>query len=161
MSEATSVSALKEEGYTDVIIAAGAWKESSSRLSYGEALDAIDFLGSVKADAGAFVKKHEAEPGRGLRDVVVIGGGNTAMDVARAAKRLPGTEHVRLVYRRTRRYMPADEEELRMALDDGVEFMELLAPKGVKEGVLSCEVMKLGAPDGSGRRWNTAGASRT
>ncbi len=150
--EITSVSALKEEGYTDVIIAAGAWKESSSRLSYGEALDAIDFLGSVKADAGAFVKKHEAEPGRGLRDVVVIGGGNTAMDVARAAKRLPGTEHVRLVYRRTRRYMPADEEELRMALDDGVEFMELLAPKGVKEGVLSCEVMKLGAPDASGRR---------
>ena len=61
-------------------------------------------------------------------------------------------EHVRLVYRRTKRYMPADEEELDLALEDGVEFMELLAPVGVKDGVLTCKVMELGAPDASGRR---------
>ena len=86
------------------------------------------------------------------KDVVVLGGGNTAMDVARAAKRLPGSPNVRLVYRRTKRYMPADEEELQMALEDGVEFMELLAPERLQDGKLICHVMELGAPDESGRR---------
>ena len=57
-----------------------------------------------------------------------------------------------LVYRRTKRYMPADQEELEFALEDGVEFKELLAPVGVKDGVLTCHVMELGAPDASGRR---------
>lgn len=52
------------------------------------------------------------------------------MDTARAVKRLPGVEHVRLVYRRTRRYMPAEEEELRLALEEGVEFLELLGAQG-------------------------------
>ena len=84
--------------------------------------------------------------------MVVIGGGNTAMDAARAAKRLPGVETVSLVYRRTRRYMPADQEELELALADGVEFRELLAPVGVRDGVLTCRVMELGAPDATGRR---------
>ncbi|WP_288283806.1 FAD-dependent oxidoreductase, partial [uncultured Anaerotruncus sp.] len=51
-----------------------------------------------------------------------------------------------------RRYMPADEEELALALSDGVEFCELLAPAGVRDGVLKCEKMVLGAPDASGRR---------
>ena len=74
------------------------------------------------------------------------------MDVARAAKKQPGVEHVRLVYRRTRRYMPADEEELQMAIDDGVEFMELLAPEGAENGMLKCEICVLGEPDASGRR---------
>ena len=78
--------------------------------------------------------------------------GNTAMDAARVAKRLPGVENVRIVYRRTKRYMPADEEELREALEDGVEFCELLAPKGVADGALTCERMALGEPDDSGRR---------
>ena len=76
--------------------------------------------------------------------MVVIGGGNTAMDAARAAKRLPGVETVSLVYRRTRRYMPADQEELELALADGVEFRELLAPVGARDGVLTCRVMELG-----------------
>lgn len=94
--------------------------------------------------------------------MVVIGGGNTAMDAARAARRIPGVEHVRLVYRRTRRYMPADEEELALALADGVEFLELLSPVGVKDGVLTCRVMELGAPDTSGRRSPVAtGKTRT
>ena len=83
---------------------------------------------------------------------MVIGGGNTAMDAARAAKRIPGVEKVSLVYRRTKRYMPADQEELELALEDGVEFCELLAPVGVKDGVLTCHQMELGAPDASGRR---------
>ena len=85
-------------------------------------------------------------------DAVVIGAGNTAMDAARAAKRLPGVEDVTIVYRRTRRYMPADEEELKLAMEDGVRFEELLAPVRQKDGELTCRRMRLGEPDESGRR---------
>ena len=59
--------------------------------------------------------------------IAVVGGGNTAMDAARLAKR-SGADHVTLVYRRTRKYMPADEHELTLALQDGVTFAELAAP---------------------------------
>ena len=86
------------------------------------------------------------------KNVVVIGGGNTAMDTARAAKRTNGVEKVSLVYRRTKRYMPADAEELEMAVEDGVEFCELLAPVRLEAGKLVCKVMKLGDLDASGRR---------
>ena len=141
--EICSVDELKAEGYTDVIIAAGAWKHGRNPLAEGECLDALEFLEKVKADP-ASVNAGE--------NVIVLGGGNTAMDVARAARRLPGAPKVRLVYRRTRRYMPADEEELQAALEDGVEFMELLAPERVQDGELICHVMELGAPDASGRR---------
>lgn len=74
------------------------------------------------------------------------------MDTARAAKRTKGVEHVYLVYRRTKRYMPADEEELVMAVEDGVEFKELLAPKRLENGSLICDVMELSEMDASGRR---------
>ena len=142
--EITDPKALLSDGFTDVVIATGAWAHGDAHLAYGEALDALAFLEKAKNDPASFPtdRKH----------VVVIGGGNTAMDCARAAKRLDGVEHVRLVYRRDRRNMPADEEELNMALADGVEFMELLSPVGVKDGVLTCDVMRLGAPDESGRR---------
>ena len=60
------------------------------------------------------------------------------------AKRTKGVEHAYLVYRRTKRYMPADEEELVMAVDDGVEFMELLSPVKLENGRLLCKVRKLG-----------------
>ena len=141
--EIKSIDELKSEGFTDIIIAVGAWKHGRNPLENGECLDALSFLEQLKADPAS------VDIGR---DIVVLGGGNTAMDVARAAKRLPGNPNVRLVYRRTRRYMPADEEELQMALEDGVEFMELLAPEGLQDGQLTCHVMELGAPDKSGRR---------
>ena len=142
-AEVTSVKVLKAEGYTDVIVSIGAWKPGRSPLAYGEVTDALEFLMEAK--------KNGASMNIG-KDVVVLGGGNTAMDVARAAKRLPGVEHVRLIYRRTKRYMPADEEELQLAIEDGVEFLELLAPVGAENGKLKCSVMELGAPDASGRR---------
>lgn len=142
-AEVTSVKALKAEGYTDVIVSIGAWKPGRSPLAYGEVTDALEFL--IEA------KKNGASMNIG-KDVVVLGGGNTAMDVARAAKRIPGVENVRLIYRRTKRYMPADEEELQLAIEDGVEFLELLAPVGAENGKLKCSVMELGAPDASGRR---------
>ena len=134
---------LLKEGYTDVIVAIGAWEKGRASLEYGDEMDALEFLEAAKKDPASLNIG---------KNIVVIGGGNTAMDVARAAKRVAGVENVRLVYRRTKRYMPADEEELVMAVEDGVEFMELLAPIGVKDGVLECSVMKLGDPDESGRR---------
>lgn len=129
--------------YTHVILATGAWCPGSAGLEYGQELNAIAFLETAKKAPDTL------ELGE---NVVVLGGGNTAMDAARAAKRIPGVKNVSLVYRRTKRYMPADQEELELALADGVEFRELLAPVGVRDGVLTCKVMGLGAPDASGRR---------
>ena len=141
--EVKDVQSLFAQGYTHVILATGAWMPGRAGLSYGDEMDVIDFLEAAKK---------APETLKLGADVVVIGGGNTAMDAARAAKRLPGVETVSLVYRRTRRYMPADQEELELALADGVEFRELLAPVGVRDGVLTCKVMELGAPDATGRR---------
>ena len=142
-TEVREVRSLFAQGYTHVILATGAWSKGSAGLEYGEARNVIAFLEQAKKapetlDLG--------------ENVVVIGGGNTAMDAARAAVRLPGVKRVSLVYRRTRRYMPADQEELELALADGVEFRELLAPVGVKDGVLTCREMELGPPDATGRR---------
>jgi len=129
--------------YTDVILATGAWSKGSAGLEYGGEMNVIEFLEQAKKAPDTL------ELGE---NVVVIGGGNTAMDAARAARRIRGVKQVSLVYRRTKRYMPADQEELELALADGVAFRELLAPVGVKDGVLTCKVMELGAPDESGRR---------
>ncbi len=91
------------------------------------------------------------------REVAVIGGGNVAMDAARCALRL-GAKKVYCVYRRTREEMPARAEEVEHALEEGVTLRELSAPleilgdeKGWVKG-LSCQGMKLGEPDASGRR---------
>ena len=90
------------------------------------------------------------------KNVIVIGGGNTAMDAARTSKRLGG--NVTIVYRRTRKEMPARVEELAHALEEGIELAVLRAPREFVSGgehhvchaVL--DVMELGAPDASGRR---------
>lgn len=138
-----NVQELKDKGYTSVILAVGAPKPGILKLEEGETINAIEFLTKFKEAAGNLdIGKH----------VVVIGGGNTAMDAARAAKLTKGVETSSLVYRRTKRFMPADEEELIMALEDGVEFKELLAPVKLAGGVLTCRVMKLGDYDSSGRR---------
>ena len=142
-AEIRSVQELFDQGYTHVILATGAWHKGSAGLEYGEEMNVIQFLEAAKK---------APESLKLGKNVVIIGGGNTAMDAARAAKRIPGVEKVSLVYRRTKRYMPADQEELELALEDGVEFRELLAPVGVKDGVLTCHQMELGAPDASGRR---------
>ena len=93
------------------------------------------------------------ETGLGQR-VIVLGAGNSAMDVARSARRL-GRE-VTIVYRRTRREMPADPDEIREALEEGVKLVELAAPEkvlvkdGKAVGLLAAK-MKLGELDASGR----------
>jgi 2-oxoacid:acceptor oxidoreductase gamma subunit (pyruvate/2-ketoisovalerate family) len=87
--------------------------------------------------------------------IVVAGGGNTAIDAARTALRL-GAQSVRIVYRRTRAEMPAIQEEIDEALEEGVTLTELVAPLtlGKTKGGwrLACQRMRLGAPDQSGRR---------
>ena len=142
-TEITDLDMLKNAGYTAVILAVGASGPGVLKLEKGEPVNALEFLADFKAKDG------DLDIGK---NVVIIGGGNTAMDTARAAKRTKGVEHAYLVYRRTKRYMPADEEELVMAVDDGVEFMELLSPVKLENGRLLCKVMKLGDYDASGRR---------
>jgi formate dehydrogenase beta subunit len=88
--------------------------------------------------------------------VVVIGGGNVAMDCARSAKRL-GFSDVRVIYRRTEKEMPADEEEIEAAKEEGIAFDFLTHPVKleIREGRvlgLTCVRMELGEVDASGRR---------
>jgi glutamate synthase (NADPH/NADH) small chain len=91
------------------------------------------------------------------RDVMVVGGGNTAMDAVRTARRL-GARTATLVYRRSEKEMPARAEEVKHAREEGIAFRMLTDPiafVGDERGWLKgarCMQMELGAPDGSGRR---------
>lgn len=134
---------MAEEQADAAILCIGAHKDSPLRLEKGSSLNALEFLADYKKSGG------DLDLGE---NVVVIGGGNTAMDTARAAKRTRGVKNAYLVYRRTKRYMPADEEELLEAIQDGVEFMELLAPVSHEGGKLICKRMVLSEMDASGRR---------
>ena len=112
-----------------------------------DVLDALEFLSRVRKGEKVF-------PGQ---KVAIIGGGNTAIDAARTALRLTGKSgQVSILYRRTRREMPADAEEIREALLEGIRLIELVAPVEIrKEGEhlkLKCQKMTLGKPDASGRR---------
>ena len=144
IDENFSISELKKE-YDYVVVAIGAWKPGRISLKEGgeKTLNAISFMENYKAQKGnVSLGKH----------VCVIGGGNVAMDSARAAKRVPGVETVSIVYRRTRQFMPADPEEIRLALDEGILFKELLLPSTYTGSKLICEQMALGERDSSGRR---------
>jgi len=91
------------------------------------------------------------------RNVAVIGGGNTAMDCVRTARRL-GAERAMIVYRRSEAEMPARIEEIKHAKEEGVEFLMLTAPVAILSkgdgwaASLRCQRMELGEPDASGRR---------
>ena len=138
-----NIESLKEEGFDTIVLAIGAHKGMSIGVDTEKELNAVDFLEAAKEDPKA----------QNLgRHVVVIGAGNTAMDAARMAGRIEGVEDVTVVYRRTKRYMPADEDELLEALEDGVVMKELLAPKTQKDGVLTCKKVVLGEMDASGRQ---------
>lgn len=91
-------------------------------------------------------------------NVTIIGGGNSAMDAARTALRLVGDQgRVRVVYRRTRSEMPADIEEVKALVDEGIEILELHQPleivvAGGKVAGMKCQKMRLGDKDKDGRR---------
>jgi putative selenate reductase len=142
VDERYSLAALKQE-HVCVVLATGAWKAGKAPLDSGDTIDALQFLEAFKASGGSL------DLGR---QVAVIGGGDVAMDCARAAKRNLGVETVRILYRRTIDFMPAQQEEREGALEEGVTITELCAPKSFKAGILRCEVMRLGAYDESGRR---------
>ncbi len=133
---------LKKE-YDYVILATGAWGRGNCGLVSGEdkLLDALEFLAESKQ------KDCKMDLGE---SVAVIGGGDVAMDCARAAKR--SGSKVSLVYRRTKEFMPAEKEEIELAIQDGVEIMELLAPISYDGTNLLCDVMELTEVDRSGRR---------
>jgi putative selenate reductase len=147
-----SIAALRQK-HEYIVIATGAWKEGVSPVKRGQeyVIDALKFLEDSKRSHCAL------DLGR---RVAVIGGGDVAMDCARAAKRNRGVESVTVVYRRTREFMPAQYEELESALNEGVEMIELLAPESFDGGVLTCEKMSLGAYDASGRRSVTGSGER-
>ncbi len=134
--------------YDAVIVAVGSWTASPMRIEGDE----LAQLGIVWLEAIAAKNwKNVENPGRTL----VVGGGNTAMDCARTARRLGG--NVSILYRRTRKEMPAEQNEIEEALEEGVTLNELTAPVSLKKNasgklVLTCCKMALGEPDASGRR---------
>jgi putative selenate reductase len=137
-----SLETLKKD-HAFAVLAVGAWKAGASPVKTGEVMDALKFLEDSK------------QSGCGLslgKQVAVIGGGDVAMDCARAAKRNKGVEKVTVVYRRTKALMPAQHEEKESALQDGVEILDCLAPESFANGTLTCEVMELAGYDASGRQ---------
>jgi len=140
-----------DEEYDAILLAMGAWDNSSLRCE-GEDLDGVwkgtEFL--QKRELGIHVDL------TGKR-VVVVGGGNTAMDACRSSIRM-GAKEVILLYRRTRNEMPANRVEIDAAEEEGVEYHLLAAPTrllGDEHGKLKqieYITMELGEPDASGRR---------
>ncbi len=139
-----NINELKAQGFKYVFVAIGAGRPRKLSLnpSDGPVVDALEFLLDYK----------QGKTFRPGKRVAVIGGGNSAMDAARAAKRLPGVQEVFIVYRRTRAYMPADREEVEAALEEGVIFKELLLPVAFEKGKLTCQKMQLAEKGEDGRR---------
>lgn len=149
---------LKEQGYKAVFVGSGAGLPRFMDIP-GENLNGVlssnEYLTRVNLmDASATSSDTPLLYGK---KVAVIGGGNTAMDAVRTAKRL-GAERAMIVYRRSEEEMPARVEEVRHAKDEGVEFLTLHNPIEYRanENGRVCQavlqVMKLGEPDASGRR---------
>lgn len=142
-SAAKTVEELKSEGFDYIFVSIGADKSNDPGISgNGRRESAISFL---------YRTKHGEEPDLG-KNVVVLGGGNTAMDAARMAKRVKGVEKVTVVYRRSYSEMPADREEYIMAKNDGVDFIFLANPSDITDGLMTVKEMELGEKDASGRR---------
>lgn len=153
-----TIDELRKRGFKSFFVASGAGlprfmnipgENLSGIFSANEYLTRINLMGASKDD-------YDTPIALG-KNVAVIGGGNTAMDSVRTAKRL-GAENAMIVYRRTRDEMPARLEEVEHALEEGINFMNLTNPVGyvgdsngrVKKMIL--QKMELGEPDVSGRR---------
>lgn len=150
LGQDVSFEQLRTEGFEAFLIAIGAHDAYKLLISgeedYPQVVNAIDLLRRV-----ALGERHM--PGR---RVAIIGGGNVALDAARTCIRL-GCEEVNVVYRRTRSEMPAHEEEVAQADEEGIKFAFLTVPVGIKgeDGhvtALQCLRAELGEPDENGRR---------
>jgi len=149
---------LKEEGFEAFFVASGAGlprfmnipgENFNGILSSNEYLTRVNLMNAANDDFDTPVIKG--------KNVAVIGGGNTAMDSVRTAKRL-GAERAMIIYRRSREEMPARVEEVHHAEEEGIEFMNLANPieyfadeKGMVNR-MRVQRMTLGEPDASGRR---------
>lgn len=140
---------LFREGYKAVFIATGSHKNMALGIP-GEnsqgVVPGVDFLRNLNLGNKVTVGKK----------IAVIGGGNVAIDAARSALRM-GAEKVSIIYRRSRKEMPANIEEIESALEEGIAIEYLAAPVKIiaennKVTALSCIRMQLGSPDKSGRR---------
>ncbi len=151
LGENVSYKELKEK-FDSVILTIGSQNGTSIGCEgddAGNVLSGIDFLRNMEMTA----QKYDFTG----KTVAVIGGGNTAMDCCRTAKRC-GAEKVYVIYRRTEKEMPANPIEIHESKLEGIEYMFLTAPSKVnkdKNGnlkTLTCIKMQLGEPDASGRR---------
>jgi formate dehydrogenase major subunit len=145
-----TIASLRRDGFDAVFLGIGAWRSSLMRVQNENAdgvLSGIEFLQNF-----GLRKKIDIHG-----TVAVVGGGNTAIDCARTALRL-GVKEVKLLYRRTRREMPANDSEIHDAIEEGVKMEFLVAPTRVVTGPdgrvtgIECQKMELGDPDASGRR---------
>ncbi len=141
--EQFSIVKLKESGFEYIYLAIGATNSNKSNLSENRnnIFEAIEFLKDFK-------QKKQINLGN---RVAVIGGGNSAMDSARAALRINNVKKVDIIYRRTKENMPADLEEFDAAVNEGIGFKELLLPVQFIEGTLKCRKMQLGKFGKDGR----------
>lgn len=151
-----AIDELFDMGYEAVFVGSGAGLPKFMNIP-GESLKGVlsanEFL--TRVNLMKAYKKGSATPVQSAKHVVVVGGGNVAMDAARCAKRL-GAE-VTVVYRRTEKELPARKEEVEHAKEEGIKFMFLTNPvelKGDENGnvkTIVCQRMELSAPDESGR----------
>lgn len=143
-----TVEGLRQKGFKAFFLAPGAWK--------GTALDVPGSDGPGVVDALSFLKEaHLGKKEPPGRKVIIIGGGDSAIDAARVSLRL-GAEAVSIVYRRGRKEMPANPGEIEEAEHEGIRVELLTAPRSIvrkngKMTAMECLRMKLGAPDASGR----------
>lgn len=153
-----SVDELLENGYDAVFIGTGAGLPKFMNIP-GEDLNGVysanEFLTRINL-MKAYKFPETDTPVKVGKNVAVVGGGNVAMDAARCAKRL-GAENVYIVYRRSEDEMPARNEEIHHAKEEGIIFKTLTNPVGIvgEDGWvkgLECVEMELGEPDASGRR---------
>ena len=148
-----------EWGFKAIFLATGAGTPTFMGIP-GENLSGVysanEFLTRVNL-MGAYRFPEFDTPIRIGKSVAVIGGGNTAMDAVRTAKRL-GAEHAYLMYRRSRSEMPARQEEIHHAEQEGIELLLLTSPTRILADSnnwvcgIECQRMELGEPDDSGRR---------
>lgn len=154
-----TVDELFKKGFDVVFISTGAGLPRFLRIpgeNLGGIYSANEFLIRVNLMKSYRFPEFDT-PIRVGKRIAVVGGGNTAMDAARSALRL-GADEVWIVYRRSRKEMPAREEEIENAKEEGIKFKLLTAPVrfiGDEQGwikKMECIKMKLGEPDESGRR---------
>ncbi|MDP1992296.1 MAG: FAD-dependent oxidoreductase [Syntrophales bacterium] len=138
----SSAAALREKGFDAVLAATGAWKPAKMGIPGEDSQNVIDGLSFLRQ-----VNEGKA-PAIG-RKIIVVGGGNTAIDASRASIRL-GAKVIQL-YRRTQAEMPAGREEMIEAFEEGVDLQYLTTPVKIEDGQVTSIRMRLGEPDASGR----------